>query len=52
MPLEDAQGRFRLLAVMIFSVLQNCGLVAESHVIDERSEWRNFGDRVGLTTMS
>ena len=28
--------------------VQNCGLVAESHVIDERSEWRSFGDKVGL----
>lgn len=26
--------------------VQSCGLVAESHVIDERSEWRNFGDKV------
>lgn len=25
---------------------QNCGLVAEAHIIDERSEWRTFGDKV------
>lgn len=29
-----------------FVPLQTCGLVAESHVIDESSEWRNFGDKV------
>ena len=28
--------------------LQNCGLVAESHVIDESSEWRTFADSVGF----
>lgn len=26
--------------------MQGCGLVAESHVIDESSEWRNFSDKV------
>ena len=26
--------------------LQRCGVVAESHTIDERSEWRTFGDSV------
>ncbi len=26
--------------------MQNCGLVAESHLIDEGSEWRSFGDKV------
>lgn len=25
---------------------QNCGLVVEAHIIDERSEWRTFGDKV------
>eukprot|EP00798_Chlamydomonas_sp_ICE-L_P013443 gene13443-19301_t len=25
-------------------VCQNCGLVAEAHIIDERSEWRTFSD--------
>lgn len=28
--------------------LQGCGLVAESHVIDESSEWRSFADSVRL----
>lgn len=28
--------------------LQVCGLVAESHVIDESSEWRTFADSVSL----
>ena len=28
------------------SSLQNCGLVAEARCIDERSEWRTFGDKV------
>ena len=27
-------------------LLQVCGLVAESHVIDESSEWRTFADSV------
>jgi hypothetical protein len=31
--------------------LQGCGLVAESHVIDESSEWRNFGDKVCPRTL-
>ena len=26
-----------------------CGLVAESHVIDESSEWRTFADSVSLS---
>lgn len=26
-------------------VLQECGLVAQAHRIDERSEWRTFGDK-------
>jgi hypothetical protein len=25
---------------------QGCGLVVEAHIIDERSEWRTFGDKV------
>ena len=25
---------------------QNCGVVVEAHVIDERSEWRTFADKV------
>lgn len=25
---------------------QNCGLVVEAHIIDERSEWRTFSDKV------
>lgn len=28
--------------------LQVCGLVAESHVIDESSEWRTFADSVSF----
>lgn len=28
-------------------VCTNCGLVAEAHIIDERSEWRTFGDKDG-----
>lgn len=24
---------------------QECGLVAQAHIIDERSEWRTFGDK-------
>jgi hypothetical protein len=27
--------------------LQNCGVVVEAHVIDERSEWRTFADKDG-----
>jgi hypothetical protein len=27
-------------------VVQGCGLVVESHIIDERSEWRTFSDKV------
>lgn len=27
-------------------ICRKCGLVAESHVIDERSEWRTFADKV------
>jgi transcription initiation factor TFIIB len=30
--------------------LQSCGRVAESHIIDERSEWRTFGDKDKDTT--
>ena len=30
------------------SALQGCGLVKESHIIDERSEWRTFSDSVGM----
>lgn len=26
-------------------VCRNCGLVVEAHIIDERSEWRTFGDK-------
>ncbi|KAF8063772.1 cabII-1 [Scenedesmus sp. PABB004] len=26
-------------------VCKSCGLVAEAHIIDERSEWRTFGDK-------
>eukprot|EP00878_Enallax_costatus_P001359 GHUV01001508.1.p1 GENE.GHUV01001508.1~~GHUV01001508.1.p1 ORF type:complete len:394 (+),score=120.99 GHUV01001508.1:421-1602(+) len=26
-------------------VCKGCGLVAEAHIIDERSEWRTFGDK-------
>lgn len=29
-------------------LLQNCGVVVEAHVIDERSEWRTFGDKVRM----
>lgn len=32
--------------------LQNCGLVAEARCIDERSEWRTFGDKVLLAYMN
>ena len=28
--------------------MQGCGLVVEAHVIDERSEWRTFSDKVSL----
>ena len=31
--------------------LQRCGVVAESHTIDERSEWRTFGDSVRPQTL-
>ena len=27
-------------------VCRECGLVVESHIIDERSEWRTFADKV------
>ena len=27
-------------------ICRSCGRVAESHVIDEGSEWRTFGDKV------
>ena len=27
--------------------MQACGVVVEAHTIDERSEWRTFGDKVG-----
>lgn len=27
-------------------VCKGCGLVAEAHIIDERSEWRTFSDKV------
>lgn len=35
---------------LLFSCLhaQNCGLVVEAHIIDERSEWRTFSDKVCL----
>ena len=36
--------------VLTVVIVQSCGLVAESHVIDERSEWRSFGDKVGRRT--
>eukprot|EP00877_Chromochloris_zofingiensis_P010984 jgi/Chrzof1/6139/Cz17g12090.t1 len=26
-------------------LVQSCGLVVEAHIIDERSEWRTFGDK-------
>ncbi|KAI7835903.1 hypothetical protein COHA_010206 [Chlorella ohadii] len=28
-------------------ICRNCGVVVEAHVIDERSEWRTFGDKDG-----
>ncbi len=36
---------------LLFSNLQRCGVVAESHTIDERSEWRTFGDSVRPQTL-
>ena len=36
--------------VLILQPMQNCGLIAESRMIDERSEWRTFGDKVLPTT--
>lgn len=30
---------------LTLSTLQSCGRVAESHIIDERSEWRTFSDK-------
>lgn len=30
---------------LAFFILQSCGRVAESHMIDERSEWRTFTDK-------
>ena len=30
------------------SYRQGCGLVVESHIIDERSEWRTFSDSVSV----
>ena len=33
-------------------LLQVCGLVAESHVIDESSEWRTFADSVSKAAVA
>ncbi len=33
-------------------LLQVCGLVAESHVIDESSEWRTFADSVSKAAVT
>ena len=38
------QGKFALNRKEGTIVCTNCGLVAKSQIIDETSEWRNFGD--------
>ncbi len=38
--------RLCLPTQLIVVAMQNCGVVAESHIIDEGSEWRTFGDKV------
>ena len=44
-PYKEAGSAFLDTQLTVVTT-QNCGLVAESHLIDEGSEWRSFGDKV------